>query len=64
MNNKKFLETVSESFIKFLQTHSRSNEKLKILHGAIAKDLEKRLGSKYTVSSLGLGKGKEAKMGG
>ncbi|MFA6999796.1 MAG: hypothetical protein WC241_01635 [Candidatus Paceibacterota bacterium] len=64
MNNQKFLEVVSKSFIKFLQTHSRSNEKLKILHGAIARDLEKRLGREYLVHSLGFGKGKEAKMSG
>lgn len=64
MNNNKFLKVVSKSFIKFLETHARSNQKLLILHGAIAKDLEEKLGDEYTVKSLGLGNGKEAKMGG
>ena len=59
MNNKQFLKLISKSFIRFLQTSSRSNEKLKILHGEIAKDLEKRLGKKYSIKSYGIGDGKE-----
>lgn len=35
MNNLQFLQTVRKSFIKFLETHPRSNKKLIILHGAI-----------------------------
>ena len=40
MDNHEFLAVVGDSFKKFLETGSRSNEKLKILHGAIAKDDE------------------------
>ncbi len=61
MNNAQFLRTIKEAFIKFLETHSRSNKKLIILHGAIANDLKNRLGQRYKVSSLGVGNGKEGK---
>lgn len=61
MDNQEFLTVVGNSFKKFLETGSRSNEKLKILHGEIAKDLKKRLGSDYWIKSLGVGNGKEEK---
>ena len=64
MDNQEFLKVVGNSFKKFLETGSRSNEKLKILHGAIAKDLTDRLGAGYTVCSLGIGNGKEEKLDG
>lgn len=64
MNNQQFLNVLQESFVKFLETHSRSNEKLKILHGAIAKDLAEQLGSAYTVQSLGYGNCKEGQIKG
>lgn len=64
MNNRQFLETVKKSFIKFLETHPRSNKKLIILHGAIADDIKSKLGKKYEVKSLGAGSGKEGKIGG
>lgn len=64
MNNEEFLEKVKESFYKYLETGSRSNEKLKILHGAIAKDLKQRLGNDYTLHSLGYGNDKEVYMKG
>lgn len=44
MDNQEFLTVVGNSFKKFLETGSRSNEKLKILHGEIAKDLKKKVG--------------------
>lgn len=53
MDNQEFLSVLGNSFKKFLETGSRSNEKLKILHGAIANDLRKRLGSDYSTQSLG-----------
>ena len=62
MDNQEFLTVVGNSFKKFLETGSRSNEKLKILHGAIAKDLKERLGVGYYVQSLGVGNGKEMKI--
>ena len=64
MDNHEFLTVVRDSFKKFLETGSRSNEKLKILHGAIAKDLKERLGKEYSVQSLGVGNGKEMKIDG
>ncbi len=52
MDNQEFLETIGNSFKKFLSTGSRSNEKLKILHGNISQDLQERLGDGYSVKSL------------
>lgn len=69
MNNREFIAVVEESFKVFLNTGSRSNEKLKILHKAIAEDLRERLicaGRKCGVFSLGLdgAHGKEANIRG
>ncbi|MFH0779920.1 MAG: hypothetical protein V1928_03630 [Parcubacteria group bacterium] len=64
MNNNDFLKVVEKSFIKFLETHSRSNKKLIVLHGAIAEDIKNRLGGDFEVRSLGMGDGKEGKMEG
>lgn len=64
MTNEDFLNVISKSFIEFLNTSARSNKKLKILHGAIAEDIEKKLGSNYTIYSLGCGNGKEVKING
>ena len=61
MDNQEFLQVISNSFKKFLETGSRSNEKLKILHQAIANDIVSRLDNDndYSVHSLGVGNGKE-----
>lgn len=64
MNNTEFLAKTKESFYKYLETGPRSNEKLKVLHGAIAKDLKERLGEEYEVHSLGYGNSKEENMTG
>ncbi len=66
MDNQEFLKVISNSFKTFLNTGSRSNEKLKILHGAIASDLEQRLGRThgYEVLSLGIGDGRECNIEG
>jgi hypothetical protein len=64
MNNTEFLNCILLSFKKFLETHSRSNQKLIILHGSIAKDLALQLGKDYQVKSLGYDSGKEAKIEG
>lgn len=64
MDNHDFLKVISNSFKKFLETGSRSNEKLKILHSAIATDIVNRLGNGYSVHSLGIGKGQEMKVNG
>ncbi len=70
MDNTAFLATVSRSFLKFLETDSKSNKKLIILHGEIAADLFKKLNlSKkasvnYTIQSLGFEAGKEGQIQG
>lgn len=66
MDNLGFLKAISNSFKTFLGTGSRSNEKLKILHGAIAADLMQRLGNGrgYEIMSLGFGDGKESNIEG
>jgi phosphotransferase system IIB component len=64
MNNNEFLDTISKSFKKFLETGSRSNQKLKILHGSIAEDLKERLGEDYDIKSLNLNNGKECNIPG
>ena len=64
MTNEEFLVKVKDSFYKYLETGSRSNEKLKILHGAITQDLKNRLGDNYQLHSLGYGDDREVKMTG
>ena len=58
MNNQEFLDIVAQSFVVFLETGSRSNQKLKVLHGAISNDFQKILGVLYKIKSLGIGDGK------
>lgn len=64
MNNTDFLNCILQSFKKFLETGSRSNQKLKILHGAIAADLSTKLGAEYEIKSLGFGNNKEGRIQG
>lgn len=64
MNNQEFLGIVKKSFNKYLETGSRSNKKLKILHGAIAEDLKNRLGDGYVIHSLGYNDDAEVLMSG
>lgn len=64
MNNNDFLKILEKSYQVYLNTSPRSNKKLVVLHGEIAKDLQNRLGKDYEVKSLGIGKGKEAKISG
>ena len=64
MDNSQFLDCIKDSFIAFLETSSRSNAKLKILHGRIAEDLAVRLGSNYEIKSLGFADNKEGKIQG
>lgn len=59
-----YLTTIKKSFLKSLETHPRSNEKLKILHGFIASSVQKKLGNEYSIDSLGYGRGKESKING
>lgn len=64
MVNKSFLKAITHSFNTYLETGSRSNKKLKILHGAIAENLITMLGAEYKVKSLGVGDGKESRISG
>ncbi len=73
MDNREFLDVIASSFKKFLETGSRSNEKLKVLHGAIASDIFERLkrlsgfskiSGRFAVASLGFQDGKESEISG
>ncbi|MBR3482772.1 MAG: hypothetical protein IKH45_07850, partial [Neisseriaceae bacterium] len=80
MDNQTFLNVLKESFKTYLDPGtrgnkkldgSRSNKKLKVLHGEIAKDIDNKIKNKntdkttvYTVSALGFGNGKEEKIQG
>lgn len=62
--NQGLLSKIKESYKKYLECGPQSNEKLKVLHGFIAKCLEKELGadnicSRYSIKSLGYNDGKE-----
>lgn len=65
LNNYTFLEKIQDSFKIFISIGtSRSTAKLKPLHGAIAEDIAKQLGTDYIVKSQGYGNGREAKIEG
>ena len=64
MTDAQFLNVLKESFLTYLKTSARSNEKLKILHGAISRDLQTRLGAEYNIRSHGYNNGKEANIRG
>lgn len=65
LTNQTFLKVISNSFYCFLDKGtSRSTDKLKPLHGAIARDLNRRLGPEYSVISQGYGEDKEAQIPG
>ncbi|MDR3290259.1 MAG: hypothetical protein LBT02_03165, partial [Rickettsiales bacterium] len=68
MNNQEFLRVLIKGFKKFTQTGSNSNEKLKVIHGAIKHDLQNRLSSEgdiqYGVIGLDVDGGKEQKVPG
>jgi len=59
-----FINTVKQSFLTSLKTGPRSNEKLKILHGFIARDLQTKLGDQYKVIGYGIHDGKEGSISG
>lgn len=64
MNNQQFLQLVASSFVRFLETSARSNEKLKVLHGKVAHDISDRLGEHYSIKSLGINDNKEGTLDG
>lgn len=52
MTNDEFLQVIKKSFGVYLDVRtSRSTAKLKPLHGSIAKDLQQKFGSEFTVHS-------------
>lgn len=60
--NQRFLEALKLSFRKCLSTSVRSNEKLKVLHSFVAKDLEASLAdSAFQIYALGQEEKKDAK---
>lgn len=59
-----FIAAIEASYIKYLEVHSRSPEKLKPLHSYIARVLEYELGPDYVVSSMGHKDGKEVTFSG
>ena len=65
LTNAEFLKVISNSFFRFLQNGtSRSTDKLKQIHGAIARDFHGRFGSDYEIISHGYGVDKEAQIQG
>jgi hypothetical protein len=70
MNNSEFLDVLKKSFLTYVKTSARSNEKLKILHGDISKDLSARIArlngadDSYALFSLGYKDGKESVING
>lgn len=65
MTNESFLKVIANSFLEFLESEtSRSTKKLKPLHGAVAEDLQKRLGKQYKIFAQGWQEGKEKKLKG
>ena len=65
MNNQAFLTAIKQSFDSFIVSGtSRSAQKLKPLHGAIARDLKVRLGPEYSIKSQGYGDDKEGSLQG
>ncbi len=60
LKNTTFLKAISNSFLEFLKSKtSRSTKKLKPLHGAIAQDLQEKLGSEYKIFAQGWQEDKE-----
>lgn len=66
LTEDQFLMQIQRSFDAFLRKggNSRSNFKLKPLHGAIASDIAELLGADYTIMSQGYGNDKEAHIAG
>lgn len=65
MNIKeKFIQSLKEGYIKYLTVHARSSEKIVPMHKCIAQILKEKLGSEYTIKSMGVGDNKEFKFEG
>lgn len=64
MTNEGLLTVLKEAYQVYLRTGARSNQKLTVLHGAIAEDLSDRLGEEFRVKALGFEEGKESQITG
>ena len=62
--NNKFNDVLKQSFIRYLETSARSNEKLKILHGAIAQEIAAKIDQEYRIHSLDKKDSKEKNVSG
>lgn len=63
-NQQKILYVLKDSYYEYLESGSRSNKKLKILHGAIANDLKNQLSKEYQIFSLSQNDSHEIKVKG
>lgn len=52
MDNAIFLNVLKQSFLTYLQTHARSNEKLKVLHRQIAQDIDNKIKDKKQIKQI------------
>lgn len=60
MTNDEFICAIERSFMEFIYSGtSRSSRKLGPLHGAIAQDMQTRLGTGYSIHAQGFGDNKE-----
>jgi hypothetical protein len=65
LDNSEFLKVITNSFYRFLLSGtSTTTDKLKPLHGAIAKDIHEKLGEEYDVVAQGYGDDKEIRVQG
>lgn len=65
MNNTEFIYAIENSFVEFIKSGtSRSTRKLAPLHGAIAMDMQSRLGGDYSIWSQGFRNNKEGTIAG
>ncbi len=61
---ERFLKAVQRSYARFVDTSPRSNEKIKVLHGWVIKELRAVLGERYTIKGLTEAGGKEQRVDG
>ena len=65
MDNAGFIGAIESSFVEFIRSGtSRSTRKLGPLHGAIARDMQDRLGAEYLIWSQGFRDNKEGTIAG
>ena len=57
----RFLRAVQEAYQAYVETHSRSNKKLRVLHGWVIRELKQVLGNAYTIQGLSTEGGEEKK---